>query len=253
MIICSILLAGCSSATKPVYEKIPDDIPEEGLVSIPYLKTLCTGRSSVIDKDVSIVGTVVANDLFGEFYKTIVIADDGGGIEISIDKIRLYEYFPLYSEVAVICNGLALGRVGGKITLGAVPTGEYATDRIPYSEIGRYVVSVTEYPAAPDPAVVTIPELSVEHVSSLVMVENLHIVDAECGISWCDCIDGIYTDTERYAADADGNMLVLKMYGECSYAHEAVPKGTVSLAGIVDYSDGEYSMRIANHYILEKR
>jgi len=248
--ICSAVFVSCSSATEPVYEKIPDDTAEEGLVSIAYLKTLCKGRSTVIDKDVSIVGTVVANDLFGEFYKTVVITDASGGIEIGLDKIRLYEYFPLYSEVAVVCNGLALGRVGGKITLGAVPTGEYATDRISYSEIERYVLSVSEYPVTSDPTVLSIPELSVEHVSSLVMIEDLYIIDEERGMSWCDCADGAYVDTERHAVDANGNILILRMSGECSYAHETIPAGRMSLAGIVDYSNGEYFMRIANHYIF---
>lgn len=247
--ICSLVLVACASATDPVYDKIPDDIVEEGLVSIAYLKSLCKGRSTVIDKDISISGTVVANDLFGEFYKTVVIVDTSGGIEISVDKIRLYENFPLYSEVAVICNGLALGRVGGKITLGAVPTGEYATDRIPYSEIERYFVSGS-VAADSEPVVLSIPELSVEHVSLLVMIDDLCIVDEERGASWCDCVDGVYVDTERRVRDADGNILLLKMYGECSYAHETVPEGRMSLAGIIDYAYGEYFMRIANHYIF---
>lgn len=245
-----LLLAACSSATKPEYEKIPEGVPEQGAVSIAYLKSLCGSRSTVIDKDISIVGSVVANDLHGEFQRTVVIADASGGVEISVDKRNLYLDFPIFTQVAVSCNGLALGRTGGKVSLGAPPTGGYATDRIVAADIARFFSPVAGYADTSEPAVVSIGELSVEHVSSFVFIGNLRAVEEERGAAWCDAAGDDYADSVRHFTDTDGNMLAVRIYGSCSYAHERIPEGRVSLAGIVDYASGDFFLRISNHHIM---
>ena len=88
VVLCSLwLIVACSGATKPELSgNAGNDNPESGLVSIAYLKSRYNGLSTNIKDDVSIKGTVVANDLFGEFYKRLVLVDDSGGIEISIDR-----------------------------------------------------------------------------------------------------------------------------------------------------------------------
>lgn len=250
-VIISLLLAACST-TKVQFGRLPDTEVEEGKVSIAYLKTLCGDRSTIIDKDVSVAGRVVANDLFGEFYRTIVIADDSGGIEIAVDGSRLYTHFPIFSEVAVICNGLALGRTGGKIALGAPPEGEYATDRIAYEDIPRYFSVAEGYPDTFPPQTLTIGELSVEHVSAFVMFEDVIFAEEERGMPWCDTADGDFVESVRHFSDRDGNTLAVKIRGTAEYASEKIPSGRMTLAGIIDYSYGEFFLRISNRYYIER-
>lgn len=258
-IIISLLLCGCSKATRPEYEEVSTQTVEKGLVTIDYLKSLASGRSTLITKDLFIEGYVVANDWLDEFYKTIVIAGDTGGIEIEIDKNRLYQTIPLHTLVTVSCNGLALGRVGGKITLGAPPTGEYATDRIAAADIGRYI-KLSDKTEMPDPLELAVGELSVEHVSRLVCFRNMRIIDEELGKAWCDPESDeedtesedapFLTYSDRHFRDADGNILRVRILNRCRYRDEIVPSGSVTLAGVVDYFDGDYALRITNHYIF---
>lgn len=232
-------------------ENLPIDVPMEGRVSIAYLKTLCGYRSTPVVKDITVVGTVVANDLYGEFYKTIVICDGSAGIEIHIDKMLLYEDFPLFSQVAVFCHGLCLGREGGKIVLGAPPTDEYSVDRIAFDDMNRYLHGVSGYPDSSEAAVVRIDELSAEKVSMPVFVKGLHFVDIDEHERWCDYVDGDFADTDHLAADANGNLITVRLYGRCSYAGDKVPAGEVSIVGILDYtaSGGGFALRPANHGI----
>lgn len=66
------LPAGCDRATQPEFTVRPPE-PQN---SVAYLKSLCDGKSSVaIAQDITIRGFVTANDLYGEFHRTIVVED----------------------------------------------------------------------------------------------------------------------------------------------------------------------------------
>ena len=250
MALCSLSIAvGCTSGTKPEFSDIPDGDPESGLVSIAYLKSRCDGISSNINSDISIKGTVVANDLYGEFYKTIVLVDESGGVEISIDKERLCVDFPLYANVSVTCNGLAVGRVGGKVVLGAVPTGSYTTDRIAAKDITKYMQRLDGDVTSVTPRKVTIDALAVEHVSDYVMLEGVRFADDEVGQTWCGFDEGVPYEIDRHIVDDAGNRLTVKVSAYSEYAGEKIPSGRGILCGIVDYSGNSFFLRIANRDI----
>ena len=73
----SLLLAGCDKATEPGFA----ETPEASQHTVAYLKSLCDGRASIaVTQDVTIRGFITANDLFGEFDRTIVVEEASGGI-----------------------------------------------------------------------------------------------------------------------------------------------------------------------------
>ena len=81
-----LLLAGCDKATEPGFA----ETPEASQHTVAYLKSLCDGRASVaVTQDVTIRGFITANDLFGEFDRTIVVEDASGGISIAADHPSL--------------------------------------------------------------------------------------------------------------------------------------------------------------------
>lgn len=243
-------MASCISATVPGAIDDPDkEIPEEGHVSIAYLKSLCNGLSSPVTKDISIVGSVIATDLYGEFYKSIIIVDESGGIEINIDKEDLFIDFPIYTEIAVSCNGLSLGRVGGKIVLGAAPAGDYTVDRISAEDMDRYISITADSPVYAEPQSIEIQDISVKDVTSYVRIDNVKFDDADGVTGFCDFVDGEYVTTDRTLTDCYGNILTVRTSGQCSYARETLPTGTGTVTGVIDYSSGSYLLRIVNHDI----
>lgn len=250
VLLCSLWAAvACTSATRPEFSELPDDDSESGLVSIAYLKSRCKGLSTNISADISIKGTVVANDLFGEFFKTIVLVDASGGVEVSIDKERLCADFPLYSNVAITCNGLAVGRVGGKVVLGAQPTGEFTTDRIAECDISKYLLRLDGSVTSVVPRRVAIADLGVEHVSDYLLFEGVRFADDEVGRTWCELVDNELCETDRHIIDKAGNTLIVRVSPYCEYAGERIPAGAGSLCGIVDYSGDQFFLRIANHEV----
>ena len=141
-------ILSCCACTKsvPGYGDDP-----HGTVSIAHLKTLCTSESVVITDGIAITGHIAANDLYGEYSRTIVLCDDSGGIEISVDTPRTAETFPIAARLTVHCSSLALGDYGGRVMLGAAPTSKYTVDRIAESDFARYFLLDTASAQAVDP------------------------------------------------------------------------------------------------------
>ena len=102
LIICAfaLQLCGCGDPTPmPEFDNSP-----YGIVSIAHLKTMAGSEPRTITEDISIEGYVVANDLYGEYYKSIVICDDSGGIEISVDARQTAKIFPYAAKVNIHCT-----------------------------------------------------------------------------------------------------------------------------------------------------
>ena len=75
-------LAGCDKASGLEFD---DDTPQ-GMVTIAALKSRCTGAQAAVTEDITVEGVVTGNDLYGEFYKTLVVEDTSGGNSTSTTR-----------------------------------------------------------------------------------------------------------------------------------------------------------------------
>ena len=241
-----MLLSACSDATSGQYADRP-----HGTVSIAHLKSLARGDSTYISDDISIEGYVIANDLFGEYYKSIIISDHSGGIEIGVDIRNTAVTFPISARVVVHCSGLVLGNYGGRLMLGAAPEREYTVERIAASDIERYMLIDCSAPVAIEPATISITDLSPALIGNYVRIEELSFEQAS-GLAWCesDPITGKPITTQRTAYDSRGNAIAIRIIAECDYHSEVIPAGRGTLFGVVEYFNSEYSLRIVNHGIV---
>lgn len=248
IVILLIIAATFWACSDPV---APFDEAPHGVVSIAHLKSLAKSESYTITDDISIEGYVVANDLFGEYYKSIVISDESGGIEIAIDTNKTATQFPISARVVVYCSGLTIGDYGGRLTLGATPAGHYTVDRISAKDISRYFLVDKSAPKAIEPTRLNINEIAEEHIGNYIRMDDVTFA-SQAGMSWCDKepASGEYITTERTLHDRKGNALAVRTIAECRYRSEKIPSGYGVVCGIVEYFNGNYSLRIVNHQIL---
>jgi len=236
-----LFLTGCDRASELHYDDPPGQVH-----TVAYLKSLCpTEGAHVVREQLTLRAAVTANDLFGEFSKTIVAGDESGGIEISIEHDDLSRLFPLGVEVEIRCDGLAVGEYGGKAVLGAPPTSVYSVDRIPATELNRYI-RVVDRGNHRRAELRTFADLTIRDAGRYVRFEGVRFTDPNA--LWCD-IDPetqAWTTTERQLADAAGRTLSVRTLAGCSYAAEPLPSGTGSVQGILDYFNGAFSLRITN-------
>lgn len=225
---------------------------EPETVTIAYLKSLCSGAVHDIRSDLYISGTVTANDWLGEYYKSIVVEDSTGGIEICIDDTRIYERIPVYCSVTVFCNGMTLGRVGGKIELGAHPAGDFPVDALPADAVSTYIRIEHWDGEHIAPAERHPDDIRVEDIGRYVIFREMTVTGDTGNGCWCETENGEYVTTRRRIADVNGNTFTIQTRGGCLYAGDNMPAGIFDVSGIVDYSGGEYFLVTANYGIVIK-
>lgn len=238
----ALLLCGaCDTATKATPE------PQAELVSIACLKSLGTGGRCVVTRDLTVRGTVTANDLRGEFPRTLVVEDATGGLSIAVDRTALADLFPLGCELTVHCTGLALGDYGGKIRLGARPTGDYDVDRIDGADLGRYLRCTNPNNHLRRPRTALLADVGPADADRYVRFEGVRFVEA--GAAWCapDPDTGERVATLRTLIDDAGRTFAVRTLPSAHYAAEPLPSGKGSVSGIVDYFNGELSLRVINY------
>ena len=196
-------------------------------------------------QDIIIRGFVTANDLYGEFYRTIVVEDASGGIAIAAEGSPLADLYPFGIVATVRCNGLTLCDYGGKIQLGTTP-GDDGAGCIPREELARYIRTEPPGGETPSAQFLTFDAVSARHIDTRVRFDDVRFADA--GKTWCDTDPetGRAVATEREIVDTRGRTFTVRTAATCAYAKEPVPQGTGSLYGIIDYFAGKYSLRVTN-------
>lgn len=241
------LLGACSRADELQFEEHFDPARTE-TVDIAYLKSLCRGGSSRITIALNIEGRITGNDLFREFPRRLWIEDRSGGIELLVDGFRLHERYPVGAPLRIYCEGLWLGDYGGKIQLGACPTGEQPTDRIGTDDLAFRTRILAEDFEPILPKECTLGELTPDLIGRFVRISGVRFAEEEAGLCWCDLDPetGRPVATRRRLCDDEGRTLTLYTAAECLYATEPLPNGKGSVCGIPDRFNGELQFRISN-------
>lgn len=240
-------LAGCRPASvippdDPAGPNIPTPPGETQTVSVAWLKTLYNGAPVRITDEIRIAGAVISDDRQGNFYKTLVVDDGTGGIEIGLDMEQIFKRFWIHSRVTVRCNGLWLGSYGGTLQLGAEPFGDYQTQALSEVEIAEHLAVDKTHYGEVTAHTLTIPELSLRRVSTFVAFENVRFVEADEGLCWAETPSA----TNRTLVDPDGNTLLVRTSRHATFARFPLPRGTGRIEGILGIFNGSYQLVVCD-------
>lgn len=213
-----------------------------GMLTIAALKAMYINRPVTINEEITVQGRVISSDRWGNFYKTIYIEDDTGGIPIRIDLDEYFKTFGHGEQVTVYCNTLTLGTYGGAVQLGVL-SGD-GTNTVTHIPTG-YVLSVfriVEQGSEPSFRTVKINELTARDISTYVEITDVQFEEGEDRLTWCDG----ETDTNRTLIDREGNRLVVRTSGYATFAGEILPGGSGFVRGVVGYFNGAYQIILIN-------
>ena len=244
----ALLMAGCNDTSHEEFGEFGER--PHGTISVAHLKTLCREGSTTITDDIAIEAYVVANDLYGEYTNAVILCDESGGIELSVECDATAAQFPVSARVVVHCTGLALGSYGGEIVLGAAPTGSYRVERIAEKDFDRYLMIDREHPKEIKPQKIKIAELAPSVVGNYIALEDITFGE-EASLCWCDTDPktGEALMTIRTLRDREGNTLQVRTMASCTYREEEIPAGYGKVWGVVEYASDSYLLRIINHRI----
>lgn len=212
-----LLFISCAHTDNNPY----DDNSQLEIVSVAYLRSLYSGSVSVIESNIAIETTLVSSDAEGNFYHSLVFADDTGGIEIAVDMDDSFKSFSYFQDYTIYCKGLYLGANGNDVKLGSY-TGFYYVSDIDESLLQSYIVSSvdTNLPYSIDK--LTMAEITDRHMSCLVMLSGVSLRD-------------------EVLSDGNGNMMNLRISDYAKFSvSDSVDNCTIM--GVVSKSEGMYNI-----------
>ena len=210
----------------------------EATSTIQELKALYTGQLTLIDKNVVIKGTVIANDKSGNIYKAIFIQDSTAGIEISLNAYELHNKYHVGDLIYVKCEGLYLGEYGGQVKLGSDYQG--SVGRIEEPLIDDYLIkSDGGLPIIPKELNLATPEAL---VNKLVIIHNAQFNYVETEGTYADGVN--HLDYDRHIEDCDGNSMIVHTSGYADFANESLPKGNGTITAILTKYNTDYQLVI---------
>ena len=202
-----------------------------------------------ITEDKIIEGVVVMDDRSGNFYKTIVIQDASGGIEIKFNDGYLYNQFPVGRTIYIKCKDLMLTDYGGVTQLiGGTKeeAGVLSAVGITEAQLRTQIVKGLVAATPPQPRVITLAQMNdPEFISTLVKIENAQFIKADSDKTYADPITK--SSLNRTIEECNGGSgLLVRTSGYAEFAAVKTPDMSGTITGVLSTYNGDAQLYLRN-------
>lgn len=235
-----LVVSSCyNTSTPPIIEP---ELPKANTTIASLRAMVIEGERRVIEQELVVVGRVTSSDADNNFYRSMTVEDNSGGMEILMGIDKLHTTYPEGLRIALRLKGCALGYGYGTLQLGhmAESYDNYDIDYLGSKvDIDNVVVRSNDVePIIPQRH--TIAELHKGMCGRLVTIDNLRLVASTS-------IDTLNSETlanakwQGYAlfCDEESDTIVVYTRSYASFANKSIPLDKTSLSGIVQY--GKYA------------
>ncbi len=184
---------------------------------------------------------VVSSDEGGNFYKSMVVQDETGAIQIQINKSGLFADYPVGQTVYIKCNGLVVGNYHGVYQIGWIYDG--AIGRLDAHFLDQYLFK-DGLPQKVTPVEInSAAGLSSNNVNRLVRIKNCEFADDAVGLPWS------YDETvgSRAIKSINGTSvsnLIVRTSNYSKFRKMPVPSGKGDLVGILSVYNSTYQLML---------
>ncbi len=229
-----LVFAGCVDLEFDAPPAEGEDVQLTPNATIAELRALHTiGQFEEVTQDWIIEAVVIADDRSGNFYRTIVVQDETGGIDLRINATELYNDYPVGRKIYLKPKGLWLGDYNGQYQLGGGTTidanGNEVLAFIEPVLLDDYIVKgPRNQPVTPRKRKIT--ELTSADLSTLIQLDSVQFTADDAGQPYADAINRL--SVNRLVEDCDGNAIILRTSGYADFAAELTPQGNGSLTAV---------------------
>ncbi|HRI00556.1 MAG TPA: DUF5689 domain-containing protein [Saprospiraceae bacterium] len=210
------------------------ELPFNANSSILELKSKYqTNKFVDITDDLLIHAVVVADDKSGNFYKTIVVQDSTGGIEIKLNRTGLFNDFPVGMKIGIKCKGLTIGAYNNLIQLGKGTTsssGSLSLAQIEDAVISQYIFKGPKNQFV-TPKKTSIGALGSNDLSTLVQLDGVEFASSANGKTYADAVG--QSNVNLDLVDCKKNSIILRSSGFSNFAGVVVPSGNGVITAIL--------------------
>lgn len=213
--------------------------------TIEHLRTRIVGSGGVVLRDsITVSGCVISSDADDNFYRTFIVDDGTGAVELMAGLYGLDRLYPLGTRVMLHLRGCYADYGYGVLQVGrkAEAYESYGVDYLGSREaLDRVVERGSEVEA-----IVAehrfISELSEADLGRLVHIRSLHLVDS----SSIDTLlgdtldDAVWRGYALFKSD-NGDSIAVYTRNYATFAGHPIPRGELSISGILQW--GKYDGR----------
>lgn len=238
-----IIFTFFSSCTKYDFQE-PDiagcNLGFEPNISLEDFLSLYNGEeyeTFLIDTNLVIKGTVIANDKSGNYYKSFVIQDstetgEQTGLLISINEYESHNKYRVGDMIYIKCKNLYIGYYGGVKQLGSLFEGEIG--RIEEPLVDMHIFNACNgKPIIPKLTYVT--QLNAIPVNTLIKIEDVQFKLGELDETYADAGENV--TTEQMITDCSNKTAVVRTSGYANFAADVIPLGKGSIIAV----NGKYN------------
>ena len=234
IILCFVLVSCYNVADKPL---ICPNLPI-ATITIAELKTLIVGtHPHEIEHNVVVVGRVVSSDAEENYYRSMVVDDGTGAVEVMMGISPLSADYPEGLMVALRLEGCYISYQRGIATVGTLAPA-YESYDVGYlasrESIDRVVVRGDNVKVL-EPREVGICELQRGDCGRLVRIDGLHLVDASSIDVGETLYDAQWAGYSMFK-DSAGDSVAVYTRNYARFAEEHIPVEEVSLCGILEWA-----------------
>lgn len=231
-----LLAAGCG------YNDFGEPHPENGVVPLPNmsvgtLRERCTaGPVSFSGSGVVLSGYVTTSDRAGNFYRSLMLEDNSGAVEVYAGLYDLHNDYPVGCRLVLPADGLTAALDDGLLRIG-LPGGSDAEPVVAMESpvIVRRHLLRTDETIAPAALPMTIAGLNDDRLGRLVRISRL-CLDTPSDTTWAVPAKVSVDGTPRSALlkfRCGTDSVYVYTSGYASFAGERVPHVPVSVTGIL--------------------
>lgn len=230
----ALTFAGCVDLEFDAPPAEGEDVQLTPNATISDLRALHTiGQFEEVTQDWIIEAVVIADDRTGNFYRTIVVQDETGGIDLRINATELYNDYPVGRKLYIKPKGLWLGDYNGQYQLGGGTTIDADGDEVlafiePVLLDDYLVKGPRNQPITPRKRKIT--ELTSADLSTLIQLDSVQFTADDAGQPYADATNRI--SVNRIVEDCDGNAIILRTSGYADFAAELTPEGNGTLTAV---------------------
>jgi Family of unknown function (DUF5689) len=238
-----LALALCAAAcVKTKFDEPPlggEPVTLKANTSIKALKALrrSTGVNTFdkITTDAVISGIVVMDDRSGNYYKSIIVQDSTGGIEVRFNDGFLFNTFPVGRTVFIQCKDLLLTDYSGTIQLTGSTVeqgGQLQGIGLTESQVRAKVQKGTIVKNI-RPRVVSIADLrNPDLYSTLVEINDVQFAPVDTGKTYADAPRT--TSLNRTLENCNRQTVIVRTSGYADFATALTPKGRGKVVGVLN-------------------
>ncbi len=236
VIFTTFLVALLTSCYDSRFENPTDRPDPQTTFTIARLHERFDGVPTVVKDDISVCGVVTSSDKERNFYRTLLIEDEGFAVEVMAGTDHLHNDYPTGCRVLLHLRDLAIGRQRGVLQVGARPlAGSHRpTDYFPSQVVlHQHLIRLDTPPVHPEPFACRIADLNPSLCGRLVRIDRLRLTDSTATWTGTHCFrDSQDLEIETY----------VRPYAR--FADSPIPTGICSLTGILQLDKGTYTLKL---------